>query len=247
MPKKIDLTGQKFGRLIVLESAPNKGRRTQWKCLCDCGNECIVATDSLRSGRTQSCGCLHSEQVANRNKANTINLIGKRFGKLTVIKQVASKRGHSCWLCQCDCGNTKEVCSIELKNGDTLSCGCLRSSFGESAIEQILKENNILYKKEYEFVDLVSTNGIPLRFDFVIFSENKEIVRIVEYDGEQHFLDKTNNFWKNDSLKQRQDRDNQKNNYCHQHNYPIVRIPYWEKNNISLDLILGDKYLVQKD
>ena len=52
--------------------------------------------------------------------------------------------------------------------------------------------------------------ALHLRFDFVIFSENKEIVRIVEYDGEQHFLDKTNNFWKNDSLKQRQDRDNQK-------------------------------------
>lgn len=182
--------------------------------------------------------------MTDRNKANTINLIGQRFGKLTVIKQVASKRGHSCWLCQCDCGNTKKVCSTELKNGDTLSCGCLRSSFGESAIEHILQENNILYKKEYEFADLVSTNGTPLRFDFVIFSKNKEIVRIVEYDGEQHFLDKTNNFWKNDSLKQRQDRDNQKNNYCYQHDYPIVRIPYWEKNNISLELILGDKYLV---
>lgn len=247
MPKKIDLTGQRFGRLTVLEPAPNKGRRTQWKCMCDCGNEYVTATESLRNGRTQSCGCLRSEQVADRNKANTINLIGQRFGKLTVIKQVASKRGHSCWLCQCDCGNTKEVCSTELKNGDTLSCGCLRSSFGESVIEHILQENNILYKKEYEFADLVSANGTPLRFDFVIFSENKEIVRIVEYDGEQHFLDKTNNFWKNDSLKQRQDRDNQKSNYCHQHDYPIVRIPYWEKNNISLELILGDKYLVQKD
>lgn len=245
MPKKLDLVGQKFGKLTVIESAPNKGRRTQWKCKCECGNECIVLTESLRSGRTSSCGCLRSEQLVQRNRENVINLIGQRFGLLTVIEQAESNREHSCWVCKCDCGNIKTVNSVELKNGDTLSCGCLRSSFGEQAIEKILKENNISYKKEYQFSDLLSENNIPLRFDFVLFDENDNIMRIVEYDGEQHFLDKTNNFWKRDSLATRRLRDSQKNLYCYNHNYPIVRIPYWEKNNISLNLILGDKYLVQ--
>lgn len=245
MPKKLDLSGQRFGRLVALEPGPKRGKRTTWKCICDCGNECVILTESLRGGATQSCGCIRSEQLAKRNKANAEDLRGKRFGKLIVIQQVQSKRGRTCWLCQCDCGNTKEVCSMELKKGDTLSCGCLRSSYGETIIEQILKDNNIPYKKEYEFHDLLSEHQVPLRFDFVLFDSYGAILRIVEYDGEQHFLDKVNKFWKSDSLEKRQKRDKQKNKYCLQHNYPIVRIPYWEKNNISLNLILGDKYLIQ--
>lgn len=60
-----DLTGQKFGRLLVLERAENSGRRVMWCCLCDCGKETIVRADHLRSGAIQSCGCLQRE--ASRN------------------------------------------------------------------------------------------------------------------------------------------------------------------------------------
>ena len=59
-----DLTGMKFGRLTVLERAENKGTRTCWLCKCDCGNEVTVLGEDLKSGHTQSCGCLHREQVA---------------------------------------------------------------------------------------------------------------------------------------------------------------------------------------
>ena len=58
MPAKLDLLNTRFGRLTVIESAPNKGKRSQWKCKCDCGNEIITLTESLRSGSTKSCGCL---------------------------------------------------------------------------------------------------------------------------------------------------------------------------------------------
>ena len=63
----INLTGQKFGRLVVVKRAKNRGRRTCWLCRCMCGNECIVHADSLHSGNTQSCGCLHSENLRKRN------------------------------------------------------------------------------------------------------------------------------------------------------------------------------------
>lgn len=56
-----DLTGQKFGRLTVIERAENKGRYTCWKCRCDCGNEVVVQGTSLKSGATRSCGCLRNE------------------------------------------------------------------------------------------------------------------------------------------------------------------------------------------
>ena len=55
--KKINLTGQRFGKLTALEPAENIGPRTAWRCLCDCGQECAVTTQQLRSGRQTSCGC----------------------------------------------------------------------------------------------------------------------------------------------------------------------------------------------
>ena len=60
--KKLDLTGQKYYRLIVLESAPAVNGRSAWKCKCDCGIIKIVKTDDLRSGDTKSCGCWNNEQ-----------------------------------------------------------------------------------------------------------------------------------------------------------------------------------------
>lgn len=70
MGKAIDLTGQRFGRLTVVERAENsKTRRgARWLCQCDCGNRSIVRTDSLKSGGLQSCGCLIRDLAYERNK-----------------------------------------------------------------------------------------------------------------------------------------------------------------------------------
>lgn len=62
MPKFIDLTGQRFGRFLVLAYAgPNKQGAATWWCKCDCGKEKVVTGSELRRGSTQSCGCYHSE------------------------------------------------------------------------------------------------------------------------------------------------------------------------------------------
>lgn len=61
MPKLIDLTGQRFGRLTVLERAENKRGHAAWLCRCDCGRSIVVQSDSLKSGNTRSCGCLFAE------------------------------------------------------------------------------------------------------------------------------------------------------------------------------------------
>ena len=57
----IDLTGQRFGRLTVLERSGSIGRMAAWKCRCDCGKECVVGSNALRTGHTKSCGCLGRE------------------------------------------------------------------------------------------------------------------------------------------------------------------------------------------
>lgn len=61
----IDLIGQKFGRLTVIEECGrDKFRQVMWKCKCECGNEVIVRGYALRSGNTQSCGCFQKENAS---------------------------------------------------------------------------------------------------------------------------------------------------------------------------------------
>lgn len=61
MSALIDLTGQRFGRLTVVERAENKWHKTAWRCSCDCGNMVVANGSHLLSGRVQSCGCLRKE------------------------------------------------------------------------------------------------------------------------------------------------------------------------------------------
>ena len=56
--QKINLTGSRFGKLLVVAETSNVGKNTVWRCLCDCGKETIVQTRRLQAGRTKSCGCL---------------------------------------------------------------------------------------------------------------------------------------------------------------------------------------------
>lgn len=55
-----DLTGKRFGRLIVMGRASNMGRSICWECICDCGNKKIIRSKNLRA-KTRSCGCLQKE------------------------------------------------------------------------------------------------------------------------------------------------------------------------------------------
>ena len=117
-----DLTGQRFGRLLVISRAESVSGRTVWNCKCDCGNEKKVYATNLKRGKTKSCGCWHDE-AAKIN--NLINLTRMRFGRLTVIEKAEGKNKQIMWRCKCDCGNEKCVSSGNLRSGCTKSCGCL--------------------------------------------------------------------------------------------------------------------------
>lgn len=72
--KAIDMTGMRFGRLTVMERDGTYRSRWQsvplWRCRCDCGKETVVRGDSLRFGRTMSCGCLFRETHRRQFKEN---------------------------------------------------------------------------------------------------------------------------------------------------------------------------------
>jgi hypothetical protein len=64
--RKLNLIGQKYHKLIVLEEAPTINGRSAWLCRCDCGVLKIIKTENLRDGSTQSCGCWNREQSSKR-------------------------------------------------------------------------------------------------------------------------------------------------------------------------------------
>lgn len=115
------------------------------------------------------------------------NLIGQKFGHLTVIKldeekTKTSKRTH--WICECDCGSKNiEISGHNLISRDTKSCGCVRSK-GEEKIAKILTENNISFLREYCIKDYQMTTGGNPRFDFAILDENNNVKYFIEYQGE---------------------------------------------------------------
>ena len=236
------LVGQRFGKLVVLESTDQRYHHSiVWKCKCDCGNIKYVPTDMLKNGHTKSCGCLIREIQGN-------DLTNQRFGKLVALYPCNHKKSSSIlWHCKCDCGNECDIESYNLRSGKTSSCGCINRSIGELKIEAILLENNIIYKKEITFDDLKNpkTNR-KYRFDFGLYNNNI-LFRLIEFDGEQHFGERSG-LWgdlNNDPYEERQQRDKEKNEYALSNNIPLVRIPYWERDNITLEMIMGDKYLVK--
>lgn len=128
MGKLIDMTGKRFGRLTVLRLDPVQGgTESRWICRCDCGNEVSISGNHLRKGRTKSCGCLRIEKAVEVGKRAVIDLTGKRFGRLLVLRRDTYTDDQAYWVCQCDCGTITSVMGGSLRNGLTRSCGCLRA------------------------------------------------------------------------------------------------------------------------
>ena len=120
MPGAIDLSGQRFGRLTVTGRSVSRNGVAMWLCRCDCGNDAVVTCANLRRGETRSCGCLVKQRA---QPADPADLIGRRFGKLTVIARNRTTR-RARWDCVCDCGNTSTADQDHLLRGVTRSCGC---------------------------------------------------------------------------------------------------------------------------
>lgn len=120
-PVTENLIGRRFGRLVVLATAPRLCGKPAWLCLCDCGAVKAVMGQSLRQAKTASCGCLHKENCGKIR----LKLAGQRFGRLIVVKFVRKHRSYSYWRCRCDCGKHRVVRSTSLTTGHTTSCGCL--------------------------------------------------------------------------------------------------------------------------
>lgn len=232
----IDLTGQRFTRLLVLEYADkehqvyyNGKHKNTWKCQCDCGNICYVTTECLRRGDTPSCGCITKEN----QRAKLKDLSGQRFGHLLVLKWLGTINNNSKYLVRCDCGKEYEIYAQNLTQGCTTSCGCTKESHGEIKIREILSQNNIIFENQKKFNDLKGDKNFPLKYDFYLPNYNC----LIEYDGEQHFK-AIENWGGEEGYIQRKHYDEIKNNYAKNNNYILIRIPYTHYNDLNLNDLL---------
>ena len=148
MGKLKDLSGQKFGKLIVIKIDHIHKYKSStviyWLCKCDCGNECVVCGHNLSIGKTKSCGCL----------INGIkDLTGQKFGRLTVLYRDYSDSHNSIyWHCRCDCGVESNVRANALTSGNTKSCGCIqnenRKRIKDDLTDKIFGDLKVLHRVE---------------------------------------------------------------------------------------------------
>lgn len=227
---RVDLTGEKFGRLTVQEWAGNG----KWKCLCECGNTILAQTDNLKSGNTKSCGCYQKEQTS---KVNFKDLTGQRFGKLIVLERVKNDRfGHVNYKCQCDCGSITIVDATNLRNGTTNSCGCLKSK-GEMIINNWLQKHKINFISQYSHTEIVLKSGRRPFFDFAIFNSDGSIKCFIEYNGKQHYQ-ATGGWNTKEQFELTANRDKQKREWCKKLNIPLYEIKYTDDIEKALEGIV---------
>lgn len=230
------LIGQRFGTLEVIEfTRRNDSNKLMYRCKCDCGNEIEVIGQHLKNGNTKSCGCYRKQVNTNRLTKDETD---KTYGRLVVLEYDFNRDNEVWWKCRCECGNIVSVRGADLRSGNTKSCGCVKSE-GEARIIKILTENNVKFKSQFSFSDLIYKK--PLKYDFAILSEDEEIIRLIEFDGPQH-TEKGNNWHTTEG----ELRDSMKNAYAYANNIPLVRIPYKEKDNLSYDLLFSNAYLMRE-
>lgn len=233
--RQVDLVGQRFTKLLVLEKAYTKNYSVYWKCLCDCGNICYVQTRKLRCGNTKSCGCIIKDIMGPKLYKD---ITGMRSGRLVAIEPTEERMHRQVlWRCKCDCGGETYANTTDFINNRIMSCGCLNSK-GEEIIAGYLSKRNIKYKKGYNFKDLY-LNGDPhrsrLKFDFGLLDDKKNLLCLIEFQGIQHYMKVSRNGFCD---QQRLITDPMKREYCKAHNIVLYEIKYDDNIEEKLEEIL---------
>ncbi len=152
MGKFVDLSGERFGKLVVLNpvKVQAKGRTiTKWNCLCACGTHKVIVGTSLTRGLTKTCG------VCKKNK----DLTNEKFGKLLVLCKGTEE---GIWNCLCDCGNQVQVQYKSLLYGNTKSCGCIKTELLTERNKNQLASHHLYGTRLYSIWDTMRARCIRL-------------------------------------------------------------------------------------
>lgn len=198
------------------------------KCLID-GYVWEPTWDNLKQGK--GCHKCKARKMADFQRL-TIEEVKNRLEYINPnIKILSEKYVHTREKLKCKC----VVNGCEWKSTwDSLSqgngCPICSSSKGEKIILEILLRKKIPYERQYKFKDC--KYKYSLAFDFAIFDSYDNLISLIEYDGEQHFKS-MEYFGGEESFKKTIKRDEIKDKYCKKNNIPLLRIAYWERDEIE--------------
>ena len=227
-----DFTGQIINGLKIKKldiTSGGAGKHKKWICECAlCHEDFLVQSNHIKDRKNPYC-----------SKCSTTlreDLTGLKFNHLLVNKMLISKNNNrTLCSCTCDCGATNIIVQANhLKNGETQSCGCLKSS-GEEQISLLLTKNNIKFERQKTFPNLKYKN--PLYCDFYL----PEFNLIIEFNGEQHYKP-VELFGGQENLELIQLRDKIKKDYCLKNNIAFLTIKF----NENIEEILIKNNIIQK-
>lgn len=233
--------------ILVSKSYENSREKLELKCKCEEHFHC--PWHDLKNKKHIQCQKCAIESRANKRRLPfemVKNTIENKSGCELLSKPNEYKNTYSTLKIKCSCGNPFDVMFDVFKQGKQKCDLCIPKSKGELRIENYLKKNNIEYQKQYKVKECVNKRMLP--FDFQIEKQNTSL--LIEYDGKQHF--QHINIWQGlDGLNERKQNDTLKNRYAIQQDQKLIRIPYWEFENIEyiLDNVLNyfDENFIKQD
>ena len=206
-----------------LLSTEYKNAHTLLDCICSKGHRHSIQWANFQQG--YGCPKCHYEHLSELKRMSYDDV--KEHIKEQGYELISDtyRNAHQKLLIQCPNGHIFSMNFDKFKIGQR--CPICMGSSGEKEIRSCLEEMKVSFVEQKRFKDCRSV--LPLPFDFFIPSLNV----CIEYDGEQHFL--INCFGDKDgkALLETQKRDNIKTQYCSDNNIKLIRIPYWEFNNIE--------------
>jgi len=226
---------------LVSDTYENNSKKLKWKCLKpECGE--IFENNWGNISQGQGCGYCTGKQVGSSNSLAVKNPnLAKEWhpiknGELTPYDIMPNCSNKAWWLCPI-CEN-EWFAYIFNRNYHNRGCPKCSESKGEKQLDLILTQYNISHDSQYTFDDLRGIKGGLLRFDTPIFYDQDKIKlrMLIEYDGKQHY-EWIEDWMTKEEFETIQIHDELKNQYCKNHNIKLLRIPYWDFDNIESILI----------
>lgn len=213
--------------------------KLKFKCNTDgCGEIFEKSTNNLTISQTRCPYCTGQLVGVSNSLKTRFPEVAKEFDiyKNNGIKPSEIHHGSKYkfwWICS-KCSNEWEAI-VESRTRLNTGCPECASSTGEKRVSYILNKYCVDYESEYSFYDLHGLGGGLLRFDFCIFKDcdKSNILALCEFDGEFHY----EKIFKDDNFEILQKHDKLKNEYCEKHNIKLIRIPYWDFDNIEEILV----------
>lgn len=224
---------EKDGYKIISREDEFYNVKKKFKFICSKhGEQEIVIDTFLRGARCYWCG---RESVGSHNRSD-LDCVEAKINSINenILLNKNEYVSRDAWNLKIKCGNCGRTFITSLSNyerGKNMCDVCSKSiSKNELKIKILLEDCHIAFEQEKTFSDC--KDKYPLPFDFYLSNYNL----IIEYDGEGHYLE---GFYVNrsenpaEALEYTQYHDRIKNQYCKDNNINLLRIPYWEKDNIE--------------